>query len=484
MNKIITGTAMVLISGLYSGLAIAADAPASSGSPISLTVGGEAELSTIFGGGICNAAASNAYIGVAAGKIDTALATLSAAAQAELISPADADTPATQATTAVAVTTLNALDNVQTAGEVAFSFNADPCGGKSIKSPTFEMGREITFSASGTLANGLEVSFDDKMKLDGTANGDDWELKLGGAFGEVLFRIGGKSAAADMLAGTTGSDAKILGGGNSAHYENTSGTGDVNITYYTPSIGGIDLALGYNPSSDGADATAGVTLDDGSYDDTFSIGFGYEMAMGASTLTLGGGMESASTDTACVTETAAATAAMSAREGLIAIAAYATDTESSYDADGVSAVTPGVAGRAADLDAQTFVNTVFGGATCGDESLTGIGADLAMGSFTLSAAYSALDSDGADKSIMSAGLATTVGDFDYTIGYSVDTLAYTRGSLEDTTTVISAEAKTALGDGVDLAVNFSSSTHDQASQELGGGDVTAWRAGVVLTVGF
>jgi hypothetical protein len=127
---------------------------------------------------------------------------------------------------------------------------------------------------------------------------------------------------------------------------------------------------------------------------------------------------------------------------------------------------------------------VFGGATCGDESLTGIGADLAMGSFTLSAAYSALDSDGADKSIMSAGLATTVGDFDYTVGYSVDTLAYTRGSLEDTTTVISAEAKTALGDGVDLAVNFSSSTYDQVSQELGGGDVTAWRAGVVLTVGF
>ena len=472
MNKIITGTAMVLISGLYSGLAIAADAPASSGSPISLTVGGEAELTTIFGGGICNAAAANAYIGVAAGKIDTALATLTADEQAELIAPNNT------------LTTLAAVDNVQTAGEVAFSFNADPCGGKSIKSPTFEMGREIKFGASGTLANGLEVSFDDKMKLDGTANGDDWELKLGGAFGEVLFRIGGKSAAADMLAGTTGSDAKILGGGNSAHYENTSGTGDVNITYYTPSIGGIDLALGYNPSSDGANATAGVTLDDGSYDDTFSIGFGYEMAMGASTLTLGGGMESASTDTACVTETAAATAAMSAREGLIAIAAYATETESSYDADGVAAVTPGVAGRAADLDAQTFVNTVFGGATCGDEQLTNIGADLAMGSFTLSAAYSALDSDGADKSIMSAGLATTVGDFDYTIGYSVDTLAYTRGSLEDTTTVISAEAKTALGDGVDLAVNFSSSTHDQASQELGGGDVTAWRAGVVLTVGF
>ena len=197
--------------------------------------------------------------------------------------------------------------------------------------------------------------------------------------------------------------------------------------------------------------------------------------MGASTLTLGGGMESASTDTLCVTEAAAATAASIAYNGVAAIAAVL--------ADGSATVLP-VAATAQITDAQTFVSTVFGGATCGDEQLSAIGADLAMGSFTLSAAYSALDSDGADKSIMSAGLATTVGDFDYTIGYSVDTLAYTRGSLEDTTTVISAEAKTALGDGVDLAVNFSSSTYDQVSQELGGGDVTAWRAGVVLTVGF
>ena len=459
MNKIITGTAMVLISGLYSGLAIAADAPASSGSPISLTVGGEAELTTIFGGGICNATATAAGLTYDAGTIKTAIATLSS----------DAKTALDHQTLQVTSLDLDGTD------DAPFVFNADPCGGKSIKSPTFEMGREISFGASGTLANGLEVSFDDKMKLDGTANGDDWELKLGGAFGEVLFRIGGKSAVADMTAGTTGSDADILGGGNAAHYENTSGTGDVNITYYTPSIGGIDLALGYNPSSDGADATAGVTLDDGSYDDTFSIGFGYEMAMGASTLTLGGGMESASTDALCVTEAAAAAAAEVTYNGVAAIAAVL--------ADGVATVLP-VAETAANTDAQTFVNTVFGGDTCGDEQLSAIGADLAMGSFTLSAAYSALDSDGADKSIMSAGLATTVGDFDYTIGYSVDTLEYARGSLEDTTTVISAEAKTALGDGVDLAVNFSSSTHDQVSQELGGGDVTAWRAGVVLTVGF
>ena len=283
MNKLLLGATALLVGGIYS-------APASA-SAIELSVGGEAELTTIFGGGICNAAATAAGITYDAGDIKTAIATLSSTAKTNL----------DHGSLTIGGKDLDSTD------DAAFTFNVDPCGGKSIKSPTFEMGREISFGASGTLANGLEVSFDDKMKLDGTANGDDWELKLGGAFGEVLFRIGGKSAAADMLAGTTGSDAKILGGGNSAHYENTSGTGDVNITYYTPSMGGIDLAIGYNPSADGADATAGVTLDDGSYDDTFSIGFGYEMAMGASTLTLGGGMESASTDTACATEDAAAT---------------------------------------------------------------------------------------------------------------------------------------------------------------------------------
>ncbi|MFQ3361560.1 MAG: hypothetical protein ACI9JG_001090, partial [Alphaproteobacteria bacterium] len=181
MNKIITGTAMVLISGLYSGLAIAADAPASSGSPISLTVGGEAELTTIFGGGICNAPAANANMTNVAGDIKTAIATLVGSGS--------------QAALEMAATQVGTGDLDGTTA-LAFSFNADPCATKSIKSPTFDMAREITFGASGTLANGLEVSFDDKMDLGKTANGDDWELKLGGAFGEVLFRVGGKSAVA------------------------------------------------------------------------------------------------------------------------------------------------------------------------------------------------------------------------------------------------------------------------------------------------
>ncbi|MBT6222364.1 MAG: hypothetical protein HOI64_00295, partial [Rhodobiaceae bacterium] len=60
MNKKITGTAMVLMGTLYSGLAIAADAPAASGSPITLSVGGEAKMQTIFGGGICAAIATAA----------------------------------------------------------------------------------------------------------------------------------------------------------------------------------------------------------------------------------------------------------------------------------------------------------------------------------------------------------------------------------------------------------------------------------------
>ena len=54
MNKLLLGATALLVGGIYS-------APASA-SAIELSVGGEAELSTIFGGGICNAAAANAYI--------------------------------------------------------------------------------------------------------------------------------------------------------------------------------------------------------------------------------------------------------------------------------------------------------------------------------------------------------------------------------------------------------------------------------------
>jgi hypothetical protein len=112
-----------------------------------------------------------------------------------------------------------------------------------------------------------------------------------------------------------------------------------------------------------------------------------------------------------------------------------------------------------------------------------------MGSITLSGAYSNLDTDGADKTVWSAGLGTTVGDISYLIGYTVEDLTFARKNADGNNVgndakIIMAEASTALGDGVDLAVNFSSNTVDKMSQELGGGSTTAWRAGVVVTVGF
>ena len=428
MNKKIAGTAMVLIGGIYSGLAIAADAPAVTGSPITLSVGGEAKLETIFGGGICNTVATAAdvmngeFSTASSGAITTGLVAIGFAAGS-------------------------------TIGDVAtMTFNVDPCGGASIKGPTFELGREITFGASGTLANGLGVSFDDKMDLGGSANGDDWELAFDGAFGKVLFRLGG-SAAGDMLAGTDGAKpdvlgAKVVGG----HVDKTSGVAGVNVTYYAPSMGGIDLAIGYNPGT--ADSDAGLILDDGAFQDTFSIGFGYSTAVGDMALSVGGGMENASRKTSdcdsLVTD--------------LAVAEAATKT-------------------------SVLINGLYGEAVCGDEAVSAIGGSLEMGNITLSGAYSNMDSDGADQTVNSIGLATSVGDFSYLVGYSTENLTYARKkagttSVEDDSQIIMGEAKTALGDGVDLTLSFSSSAVDAYSEKLGGGTNTAWRAGVVVTVGF
>jgi hypothetical protein len=435
MNKKITGTAIVLIGGIYSGLAIAADAPAVSGSPIELSLGGEAELTTIFGGGVCGTIAtaadvfSNELTSTSAGTITTDLVAIGFASGS-------------------------------TMGDVAtMLFDADLCGGESVKNPTFELGRELTVSASGTLANGLTVSFDDKIDLAADANGDDWELGFEGAFGKMLFRLGG-SAVDDMLAGTDGSGADVLGeeitGG---HVSDTAGVGEVNVTYYAPSMGGLDLAIGYNQSTAAVGDSGLLLNDDTAYQDTFSIGMGYSMAVSDMTLTLGGGFENATIST---------TDCNSLATDLAAADAVTTTT-----VDG----------------AEVFTNALYGSAVCGDQSLVAIGGDLEMGSITLSGAYSNLDSDGADQTVWSAGLGTTVGDISYLIGYTVEDQTFARknadgNSVGNEARIIMAEASTALGDGVDLAVNFSSNTVDKMSQELGGGSTTAWRAGVVVTVGF
>ena len=433
MNKKITGTAMVLMGTLYSGLAIAADAPAASGSPITLSVGGEAKMQTIFGGGICAAVATAADVmsreltTTSSGTITTSLVAIGFAAGS-------------------------------TIGDVTtMTFTADPCGGNKIKSPTTTVDREITFGASGTLANGLSVSFDDKMELHGgeTGNSKEFELKFGGAFGEILVRNSGDSPVKDMMAGTTGANPDVVGSTvNGGHKRGTSGFGDINFTYYAPSMGGLDLAIGYAPSSAAPDATAGLYLDNAAFKDTFSIGASYSMAVGDMTVALGGGFENADrTVTNCTS--------------------IATD----------------LAAADAATTSAALIDALYETGACGDEANTAIGADITMGDITLSAGYSNMDTDGADQNTLSAGLETSVGDFTYTVGYTQETNTALRkqqggGKVEDVSRAMSLAAATALGDGVDLEVNFSSSEYDEYAQEMGAGTVTAWRTAVVITVGF
>ena len=85
MNKLLLGATALLVGGIYS-------APASA-SAIELSVGGEAALTTIFGGGICNDQADDANITFTAGSIATAIATLSAPTQTALDHAADVAGP-------------------------------------------------------------------------------------------------------------------------------------------------------------------------------------------------------------------------------------------------------------------------------------------------------------------------------------------------------------------------------------------------------
>ena len=295
------------------------------------------------------------------------------------------------------------------------------------------------------------------MELHGgeTANSKEFELKFGGAFGEILVRNSGDSPVKDMMAGTTGADPDVVGSTvNGGHKRGTSGFGDINFTYYAPSMGGLDLAIGYAPSSAAPDGTAGLYLDDAAFKDTFSIGASYSMAVGDMTVALGGGFENADRTTSDCTS-------------------LATD----------------LAAADAATTSAALIDALYETGACGDEANTAIGADITMGDITLSAGYSNMDTDGADQNTLSAGLETSVGDFTYTVGYTQETNTALRkqqggGKVEDVSRAMSLAAATALGDGVDLEVNFSSSEYDEYAQELGAGTVTAWRTAVVITVGF
>ena len=329
------------------------------------------------------------------------------------------------------------------------------------KVPHFEFEKELYFDVTGKLANGLEISFKDTLDLTDTDDKQNaFELSLGGAFGTILIQDD-TNAVDKMFTGTAGSGAKtafddielnnhpyVVSGG---HETSTSGSeGGLNLIYFTPSFGGLDLAFGYNKNTDN------LGLDNSEFNDTYSVGFGYETYIGDVVLSLGGGFEKAISD---------------------------TDTSA-------NCLTTDLATADAASDSGDFFEGLYGSSKCGDETLSAIGADIGYGDFTLSSAFSNLDTtDGSDMSVWSVGIARTFNDIDYTVGYSEETLDYARNKVngeevKDTSKIMMLEAIKPLGEGVDLGLNISNAEIDRASEELGNGSQDAWRAGVSVTLGF
>ena len=96
-----------------------------------------------------------------------------------------------------------------------------------------------------------------------------------------------------MLVGTTGSGADTaIDVTSDGHVTTTSGNDNgLGLIYFTPSFGGMDLAFGYNKNTDN------LGLDNSEFNDTYSVGFGYETYIGDVVLSLGGGFEKAISDT-------------------------------------------------------------------------------------------------------------------------------------------------------------------------------------------
>lgn len=336
-----------------------------------------------------------------------------------------------------------------------------PMEGLNTDTPHFVFEKELFFDVTGKLANGLVVSFKETLDLtDTNANEDAFELSLGGAFGTILIQDD-TNAVDKMLIGTAGSGAKTAYDGSvlsnhtyaisDGHKTSTSGSEDgLNLIYFTPSFAGLDLAFGYNKNTDN------LGLDNSEFNDTYSVGFGYETFIGDVVLSLGGGFEKAISD---------------------------TDTSA-------NCLTTDLAAADAANDSGEFFDGLYGSSKCGNETLSAIGADIGYGEFTVSSAFSNLDTtDGSDISVWSVGIARTFNDIDYTVGYSKETLDYARNKVngdevQDTSKIMMLEATKPLGEGVDLGLNFSNAEIDRASEELGNGPEDAWRAGVSVTLGF
>ncbi len=419
-KKILLGGAAALI---MAGSFVAAPASAS----IELSIGGEAKLTALMDDKCHDEQADDTILTLADwvdttyGGNDNATATTAALINA-IMDDVNTD--------------VVAADDDSDADAITYLDNG--CGTEGEDNPVLGYGKEITIDAAGTLANGLEVSFSDKIDLTDVAGEEGaFELGLSGAFGSLTFKDGADSAVDAALVGDT-SGQDVTGFDLGGHIKNTAGTDGTGVLYQAPSVGNLDLYISYAPNADDDG------LDGANYQDTFAFGATFAADM----FTIGAGFESASAESDC---TAGGTL------------------------DG-------------DTSAADAYDMIFKGETdCGDLSLMAVGMEMDAGDIALSAAWSELDTDEADQTTISIGAETSVGDYTVSADWANSVKEYGLENVEDEQTVIHVGLSTALGDGVDLGLNFSTNDVDIASEENGGGhggDLDTYFAELALTVGF
>ena len=306
------------------------------------------------------------------------------------------------------------------------TFVADPCGGASADNPVWGVETSWEWSASGTLANGLEVTIKDGN-----------EVELGGAFGTITFADGVDSGVkAAMVNGDGGID--VTGNDIGGHTTGTGGTAGVGLLWQAPSVGGVDLYVSYSPNS-GTDG-----LDNADYLDTF--GFGASFTADALSVSLG------------FEQTDAQNATCHADNVAINLATAQT--------------------------AAALVDAVYGTDVCGDESLLALGAAMDLGDLSVAVGYSELDSDEADRTTTNVDVSTSLGEWSLNLGY-VDSVKESKYAGADTEqTAIGGSIATDLGDGVELSLAFSANEYDDFSQAEGNGATNDSRAEVKLDISF
>lgn len=320
-------------------------------------------------------------------------------------------------------------------------YAANPCGtGVDRSGIDWGFGKELSISASGTLANGLGVSFSDTLDLtDTNAEIGKFSLTLDSAVGTLNFKEGGGDAVGKArVAGDA--DYSVTGDNLGFHGSKTTGHAGMGILWTAPSVGDLDLYVGWSPNS------GGNGLDDAAYDNTFSVA----AVMDVSGMSIGAGYAAANESNSACTALAAGT----------------------YKAEN------------AEVSAYDVVDQIWKGDYCGDQTLMHIAASMSVGDLGLGVGYSVLDTDEADKTVMHIDASTSMSGYDLGVGYRQTTKDYAYGTIEDTQNVLSVSLGTSLGDGVDFGLAYSTNNVDLAANTGANGDSSNYFAEASLTVGF